>query len=355
MESNVRACSKHTPATLQPLFSPPSLTQSLWCIKYSAAHLPSLHTSPPLFPASPLNLSVWIGSAWTTLTSLFGRNTSVTSSMRPLPATREHGSHLPFTSPGLLLQPPPHLWLAEHCPLHHSWPPSPWQLHCWSFRGSLGQLWGEWWAYCLAQYYPWCYLCCCPVPGSGSLQGDSHLVPGSQARPDNIFFPCWSLGHFSIFDVLIISHLQEFTIAEAAQTPGHALQVGVQRKLAKNVSACHSSGSDFVPLVAETLGGMAEDTIHTIVNISKAIEDRCGPSDSAPTSRHLFGCLAVASWQGNASLWLHQLPLPGRHLFCLKKNTPSSRTCIGSLAVAALPGSTSSPPFPPPFPPSWMA
>jgi len=55
--------------------------------------------------------------------------------------------------------------------------------------------------------------------------------------------------------VLIISPLQELTIAEAAQTPGYALQVGVQRKLASNLSACRSSRLDFVPLVAEALGG----------------------------------------------------------------------------------------------------
>ena len=49
------------------------------------------------------------------------------------------------------------------------------------------------------------------------------LVPGSQARPGDIFIPCWSLGHPTAFDVLVISSLQELTIAQAAQTPGQAL------------------------------------------------------------------------------------------------------------------------------------
>ncbi len=117
-----------------------------------------------------------------------------------------------------------------------------------------------------------------------------------------------SSSHAGALDVLVISPLQELTIAQAAQTPGHALQVGVQRKLAANLSACHSSGMDFVPLVAQTLGGLAEDTIRTITNISRAIENRCGTSDSTPTTSHLFGRLAVALWRGNASLWLHRLP-----------------------------------------------
>ncbi len=138
--------------------------------------------------------------------------------------------------------------------------------------------------------------------------------------------------------MLVISPLQEPTIAQAAQTPGHALQVGVQRKLAANLSACRYSGTDFVPLVAETLGGLAEDTIRIITNISRAIENRCGTSDSTPTTSHLFGRLAVALWRDNASLWLHCLPtippLPGRfsltflyisYHFVLKKILPQKK------------------------------
>ncbi len=79
-------------------------------------------------------------------------------------------------------------------------------------------------------------------------------------------------------------------------------------ELPANLSACRSSGTDFVPLVAETLGGLAEDTIRTITIISRAIENRCGTSDSTPTTSHLCGRVAIALWRGNASLWLHRLP-----------------------------------------------
>ena len=134
------------------------------------------------------------------------------------------------------------------------------------------------------------------------------LVPGSQARPADVFLPSWSLGRPAALDVHVISPLQVLTVAEAARTPGHALQVGVQRKLASNLSACRSSGTDFVPLVAETLGGLAEDTISTITFISRAIADRSSSPDPATTSRHLFGRLAITLWRGNAALWLHRSP-----------------------------------------------
>lgn len=68
-------------------------------------------------------------------------------------------------------------------------------------------------------------------------------------------------------DMHVISLLQELTIAEAAQTPGHG-----------NLLPTSPPGTDFIPLVAEALGGLAEDTISTI---SWAIDNRCGTPDSA--------------------------------------------------------------------------
>ena len=86
------------------------------------------------------------------------------------------------------------------------------------------------------------------------------------------------------------------------------LQVGVNRKLASSLSACRSAGLHFIPLVAETLGGLADDTIQTVRSIGKAIADRVGTTDSSNSSKHLFGRLAIALWRGNACLWLHRLP-----------------------------------------------
>ena len=69
-------------------------------------------------------------------------------------------------------------------------------------------------------------------------------------------------------------------------------------------------GLHFIPLVAETLGGLADDTIQTVRSIGKAIADRVGTTNSSNSSKHLFGRLAIALWRGNACLWLHRLPTP---------------------------------------------
>ena len=63
-----------------------------------------------------------------------------------------------------------------------------------------------------------------------------------------------------------------------------------------------------MPVVAETLGGLADDTIATIKAIGKAIAQRVTPRDSSTCTKQLFHRFAIALWGGNACLWLHRHP-----------------------------------------------
>ena len=108
------------------------------------------------------------------------------------------------------------------------------------------------------------------------------VVPDSQSRLADILLPTWSRGRPAALDVTVISPLQQQTLHAAASTPGHALQVGVQRKLTAHLSACHSAGVKFIPIVLETLGGLAEDTITTTRCIGKAMAQRVTPRTPTP-------------------------------------------------------------------------
>ena len=83
----------------------------------------------------------------------------------------------------------------------------------------------------------------------------------SSSCPADVLLPNWSNGCPVALEVHVISPLQSLTLSEAAFSQGHALQVGVQRKLAANLPNCRSSGLDCIPLVAETLGSLAEDLL----------------------------------------------------------------------------------------------
>ena len=124
------------------------------------------------------------------------------------------------------------------------------------------------------------------------------IVPSSLSRPADVLLPNWSSGCPAALDVHVISPLQQQTIVEASHTPGHALQVGVHCKLTAHLSVCCSTGTDFIPIVAETLGSLGEDTIQTVAAIGHAIADRSGSPNSSSTSKHLFGRLAIALWCG---------------------------------------------------------
>ena len=58
------------------------------------------------------------------------------------------------------------------------------------------------------------------------------LIPGSVSRPADIYLPNWKRGQPTALDVTVISTLQQQTLVGAANTPGHALKVGEDRKMA---------------------------------------------------------------------------------------------------------------------------
>lgn len=143
------------------------------------------------------------------------------------------------------------------------------------------------------------------------------LISNSLSRPADIFIPTWRHGRPAALDVTVISPLQQLTLEGAASTPGHALQVGVQRKLACHLAACRSAGVEFIPIVLETLGGMGEESVSTLRALGRAIAQRVGSlmldSSMSKCTKQLFHRSAIALWRGNASLWLHRQPvLPPR-------------------------------------------
>ena len=134
------------------------------------------------------------------------------------------------------------------------------------------------------------------------------VVPNSNARPADILLPNWCRGRQAALDVAVISPLQQLTVAEAAVTPGHALEVGVRRKISANLPSCRAAGIECVPLVVEALDGWVPGSISTIKRIGDFIRQRVNPSDPSHSTKHLFGRLAITLWRGNATLWLRRIP-----------------------------------------------
>ena len=90
------------------------------------------------------------------------------------------------------------------------------------------------------------------------------LIPDTVGCPVDVFLPTWTGGRPVALDVTVISPLQQLTLAEADNNPGHILQVGISRKGASKSSVCRTAGMTFIPLVVESLEGWSTEAISTI-------------------------------------------------------------------------------------------
>ena len=132
------------------------------------------------------------------------------------------------------------------------------------------------------------------------------LIPGSSSRPADIYLPNWDRGRPAALDVTVISTMQQQTQAGAANTPGHPLRVGEERKMVAHADACRSVGVHFVPIVAETLGGWSEGAIDT-TSIGR-LQGQCLGIPPPDSTRHLFQRLSISLWKGNTALWIRRQP-----------------------------------------------
>ena len=122
----------------------------------------------------------------------------------------------------------------------------------------------------------------------------------------HLIYICWahSKDSHNLQDAHMICPLQQQTLGGAASIPGDALRVGVQRKLASHLSVYRKVRVEFIPIVAEALGGLAEDSISIIQLLGRAIARKVVPhQDSIACTQYLFHRVAFLLWQGNASLW----------------------------------------------------
>ena len=71
-------------------------------------------------------------------------------------------------------------------------------------------------------------------------------------------------------------------------TPGYALNVGIQCKLAAYLSDCRAAGMNLVPIVVESLGALSEDVVFTVWAIGKAISKRASPDNPSNNTGELF-------------------------------------------------------------------
>ena len=69
-------------------------------------------------------------------------------------------------------------------------------------------------------------------------------MPGTDARPADLYIPAWTGGKDTALDITVINPLQVAMVQQALVTPGpgHALVKAHERKMAKHGDACRGAG-----------------------------------------------------------------------------------------------------------------
>ena len=129
------------------------------------------------------------------------------------------------------------------------------------------------------------------------LQTDSPKPSG------DVFLPHWSGGRDAALDVTI-THL---TVAQAAVNPGHAMIVAYDRKMRGAGELCRQEGLAFIPIVAESLGGLHDIATKEIRKIGAALARHTG-EDEGQTVAHLFTRCAILIQRGLAALLVNRIP-----------------------------------------------
>jgi hypothetical protein len=150
-----------------------------------------------------------------------------------------------------------------------------------------------------------CIFSLCQSAGLSPRKEEQH--PDALTRPGDVFLPTWTLGRPAALDITVTYPLQAATICHAAGTSGFAAAKRVTEKQAKYGEECQRAGIDFVPIVFETFGALAEVSAECLKKISKM----WGSHISLPSSRSVsffFQSLSVSLQRGNAEMLLRRSP-----------------------------------------------
>ena len=134
----------------------------------------------------------------------------------------------------------------------------------------------------------------------------SALLPGSQAKPADVYIPGWANGRDAALDVTVVSSLQKELRKRAAAEVGSAAARRHGDKMTKYYRDCDREGIQFFPIVVEALGGWHRDAEAAVSKLTRQLASQTG-KDAEETTRHLFQRISLLLMRGNAALILNRI------------------------------------------------
>ena len=139
------------------------------------------------------------------------------------------------------------------------------------------------------------------------VKEERHLLPGTAARPGDVFIRRWHDGKDGALDVTVTGPLAKTNVRAAATEAGSSLLKAFDRKVRGAAAACQQQGLVFLPLAVETLGGMHKVAVEQLKRLGAAVGRHQG-SDERVATRQLIQRLSLTLMRGNAALMIGRRP-----------------------------------------------
>ena len=133
------------------------------------------------------------------------------------------------------------------------------------------------------------------------------LLPGNDRRPADVFIPGWAGGRAAALDVTVVHPLQDATRARAAVEPGYALSYAYTNKMRGTADLCDQQGIAFIPIVAESMGGLHNIAIQQLRKLGSALARHTG-TDESESINHLMTRTSILLQKGLSALLLNRIP-----------------------------------------------
>ena len=116
--------------------------------------------------------------------------------------------------------------------------------------------------------------------GLAPKKGVRALLPGTDLQPADILIPRWTAGRDTALDVTVIHPFQQATHAREATDPGYFLRFAYDNKMRGTADLCHQQGIQFVPIVANSIGGWHKAALTQFRKLGSALSRNTGTEES---------------------------------------------------------------------------
>ena len=123
----------------------------------------------------------------------------------------------------------------------------------------------------------------------------------------DVYVPNWAEGRDAAFDITVINPLQQATVAQAAETPGHSLDFAFNRKMRGAADECERQGVAFIPLAFESLGGWHKAAEKQVKKLAQAVTRQTG-GDESECSSQATSRLSLLLMKGNSAILINRIP-----------------------------------------------